>query len=961
VTIGVAAWVSHRRSKEVEQLTDHYTVMLKVVAATTEDLFMLRTASARAGLERAAAGDRFTAPQERRVVADMLLFATFLHEVAGYFPSHAAAAARHRLIAARGAAEARALFAMAGAAAGAAGADNDKGGDGGGGARSGAAMASMIATMGAADGGGSPDSDDEDDDEDDDDDELDEEDEGAEHDDDDDAESGARGRRRRRRASNAARLGGAEGGMVAGAHKIGSESPYDGSGFTRAIRKRLATTMLISLLDFPSLEVKRAALATQLLCEAALSRIEASEGVVEILTPSYILASFNFHRPCVIRHPRLACECALSIHAFITHHPDMADLVHAITIDTTQIVGGTIGTNFKRAEAIAGEGVDIVQRLAPLANVIAVPILVTERVRAALGDLFDTAPVDVADVRWLQPGRQRHVTLFELRGSRLRTNTSAAAQLSDIFSDAFSHFRRGDLALCESELARWEREAKAVSAEFDDTQSRRLRAVCAMYRKHARTLTFPQPFTRRNIQWQLFHGEVPESGVSPLRERLLAARRVLEFGSASFVGSGGGNGRGSSTPAGGGGGGGSGTGAAVQELEETFRRMGDEQRARMRVEEGGLMDMFLAVDDDDEGGGAGANDDGAGVQPDADAALVLSPSYGALQIPRLNSPTPAASPLAATSPTPPAGGSRIVQSVIKDIAGETWTRSAEMIGSGGFSEVFMGLGQNGALVAMKFFLLEGARSSVEELKSEVTILSKLSHENIVSYVSCAFTPSHFIILMEYVAGGSLERLLRQFGPLPLPALKKYLADILRGLQYLHSKGSVHCDVKPHNALLHNDGVVKLTDFGSCINARENVGVHADDTRSARRGTMPPSAPSAAAAAATAGGEGDVVVRGTPHYMAPEAARNQILPASDVWSVGITVLELVTGHVPWSDRYRRMSPQNFVLALSSDDPPMPDIAANIDPRVQDFVRRCVVRNPASRNTIEQLLVSPLLAV
>lgn len=306
-----------------------------------------------------------------------------------------------------------------------------------------------------------------------------------------------------------------------------------------------------------------------------------------------------------------------------------------------------------------------------------------------------------------------------------------------------------------------------------------------------------------------------------------------------------------------------------------------------------------------------------------------------------------------------------VPTEITDISNEKWTRSSEPIGSGGFSEVYLGLGGHGMLVAMKFFLLESAKSSIAELKNEVTLLSKLSHENIVSYVSCAFTSSHFIIIMEYVSGGSLDSLRRQFGPLPLQALKKYLFDILRGLQYLHSKGSVHCDVKPHNALLHNDGVVKLTDFGSTVNQIQgnNLTMTTLDAQKLKHlnggGGGIDDEPSYGVAHDD-GGDG-LVVRGTPHYMAPEAARNKICPASDIWSVGISVMELYTGKLPWSDKYMKMSPQNFVLALSSDEPPTPTIPDDIDENVKDFVLRCLVVDPKTRSTIEELLVSPLLAV
>ena len=182
--------------------------------------------------------------------------------------------------------------------------------------------------------------------------------------------------------------------------------------------------------------------------------------------------------------------------------------------------------------------------------------------------------------------------------------------------------------------------------------------------------------------------------------------------------------------------------------------------------------------------------------------------------------------------------------------------------------------------------------------------------------------------MEYVSGGSLRNVIEQFGPPPLNAVRRYLGDILKGLVYLHTQKVVHCDLKPHNALLSNDGSVKLSDFGSSLNTQQ---VKADKDKKG-------------------GVDEDVTVRGTAHYMAPEAARNEITSASDIWSLGITVLELLTGNVPWQFKG---SDAAFVYKLSRDETFMPTIPPNLHKSAADFCRACLQRDPAKRPTAQAL--------
>ncbi|KEG09636.1 protein kinase [Trypanosoma grayi] len=211
--------------------------------------------------------------------------------------------------------------------------------------------------------------------------------------------------------------------------------------------------------------------------------------------------------------------------------------------------------------------------------------------------------------------------------------------------------------------------------------------------------------------------------------------------------------------------------------------------------------------------------------------------------------------------------------VFTDVQGNSWTRSAEKIGVGAFSVVYRGMSSSGDLVALKCFALRARHIDIEDIVEELKLFSQLRHENIVQYISCYFSSDYLIEVMELVPGGSLDSILGNFGILSTMAVRRFLRDALRGLMYLHSKNVVHCDVKPHNVLVAMDGVCKLTDFGSSLlrltNSIQNISSVFE-------------------------------MRGTPGYMAPEVARGEVPTAkSDVYSLGITALELLTGRLPWS--------------------------------------------------------------
>ena len=174
--------------------------------------------------------------------------------------------------------------------------------------------------------------------------------------------------------------------------------------------------------------------------------------------------------------------------------------------------------------------------------------------------------------------------------------------------------------------------------------------------------------------------------------------------------------------------------------------------------------------------------------------------------------------------------------------------------------------------------------------------------------------------------GSLQSFLKSFGPLSEPLLASYVYQILQGLEYLHSNGVIHCDLKPANVLTTKDGHVCLTDFGvsKSILASSNH--------------QQPSPEQEAL--------------GSPFYMAPEVIQLQgVSEKSDIWSLGILVFELLTGHTPLG----HLPAFNAMYKIGSESPP--EIPDNLSKYCKDFLEQCLVKDGEKRASASELLLHP----
>jgi len=246
------------------------------------------------------------------------------------------------------------------------------------------------------------------------------------------------------------------------------------------------------------------------------------------------------------------------------------------------------------------------------------------------------------------------------------------------------------------------------------------------------------------------------------------------------------------------------------------------------------------------------------------------------------------------------------------------------IGRGGHGIVYMGqIKSTGAKIAVKQMQIDGmSNAELKNLQNEINLMKMLEHPNIVRYLGAETAGIMLNIFLELVEGGSLRRYVRRHGALEELKASHITRHILEGLQYLHSKGIAHRDVKGANVLLCRSCVAKLADFGSskCLGQESMISG----------------------------------LKGTPHWMAPEVIKGQQCNEqgwlrADVWSVGCTVIEMVTGEKPWP-QYN--NPMAAMYHIASGAPlPYPE---TLSPRCLSFVKACCCFEAQERPSVKELL-------
>jgi beta-lactam-binding protein with PASTA domain len=244
-------------------------------------------------------------------------------------------------------------------------------------------------------------------------------------------------------------------------------------------------------------------------------------------------------------------------------------------------------------------------------------------------------------------------------------------------------------------------------------------------------------------------------------------------------------------------------------------------------------------------------------------------------------------------------------------------RLVRKLGTGGMANVYLAEDQElGRSVAIK--MLDERHSQdeqfVERFRREAKNAAGLSHPNIVSIYDRGQAEGTYYIAMEYLEGRTLKELLVTRGPTPLAVAIDYTRQILAALGFAHKHGIVHRDIKPHNVVVAPDGRLKVTDFGI-----------------ARSGTSQMTE------------TGSII--GTAQYLSPEQAKGApVTPASDIYSVGIVLYEMLTGSVPFTGD----TPLEIAMKHLSTTPLPPSEKRHEVPHELDsIVLRALAKDPADR--------------
>jgi eukaryotic-like serine/threonine-protein kinase len=218
---------------------------------------------------------------------------------------------------------------------------------------------------------------------------------------------------------------------------------------------------------------------------------------------------------------------------------------------------------------------------------------------------------------------------------------------------------------------------------------------------------------------------------------------------------------------------------------------------------------------------------------------------------------------------------------------------------------------------------------VERFRREARALAQLNHPNIVTVIDRGEFEGRQFIVFEHVGGETLKALVEREGPLAADRAIALVHQVARGLAFAHEHGVVHRDVKPHNVLIDDDGVAKVTDFGIARSLEPADGL-------TETGTL----------------------LGTSEYIAPEqASGNRVDERSDQYSLAAVLYELLTGEPPYSG-------ENFMaVAMKHIREPVPSVRQrrpDVSPRLDAIVARAMAKRPEDRFPSTDALMAALEA-
>jgi eukaryotic-like serine/threonine-protein kinase len=244
-------------------------------------------------------------------------------------------------------------------------------------------------------------------------------------------------------------------------------------------------------------------------------------------------------------------------------------------------------------------------------------------------------------------------------------------------------------------------------------------------------------------------------------------------------------------------------------------------------------------------------------------------------------------------------------------------RLERLLGRGGMASVH--LARDTELdrpVALKLLAesLGGDESLRRRFVREARLAARLSHPNVVSVFDAGEDGGRPYIVMEYVDGENLAELLTRGGPIPPDEARGLALQAAQGLAHAHAAGLVHRDVKPQNLILRRDGTLKIADFG--------IARAAEATALTQAGT----------------------VLGTAAYLSPEQALGEeVSPATDVYSLGVVLYELLAGRTP----FQVETLDDLARRPAMEVAPVRELVPDVPRDLEDVVMHCLARNPEYR--------------
>jgi len=253
-------------------------------------------------------------------------------------------------------------------------------------------------------------------------------------------------------------------------------------------------------------------------------------------------------------------------------------------------------------------------------------------------------------------------------------------------------------------------------------------------------------------------------------------------------------------------------------------------------------------------------------------------------------------------------------------------RLLQPLGAGGMALVYKAMDEMlERVVAVKILREDYAKDLDfrERFKQEAKAAANLSHPNILTVYDFGLDDKQVFIVLEHIDGTDLKSLIRERGRFNVEDTVGLVAQACAGVGYAHRAGLVHCDIKPHNMLVSNDYRLKVTDFGI---ARALATIHPE--------------------------EKSEIVWGSPHYFSPEqAAGGAPSPASDVYSLGVILYEMLTGQLPFE-----ASDSTELARMHRDEPPIPLRRLNsaIPETLEEITLKVLSKEPSARyRTADQL--------